>query len=236
MANYDTPGLSYDSGVFYDAPNLPSRRRKTMPKVKYSLDGLSDAQIIQQCNNTKTALTGNANFTTPVPSLTEFGAAITTAQAKLTVSDNAQTAAQQAVMDKDDAIAALLALVSQLGTYVELTAAGDETKILSAGLQVRAAKTPAPVPGTVQNLSLTAGDNAGRLDLQWDPASSGKRYEAQLCAAMDFATGVTSLPSVTKSKTVATGLTTGSRMWARVRALNATGPGAWSDPATKIVP
>ena len=58
----------------------------------------------------------------------------------------------------------------------------------------------------------------------------------QLCATMDFAAGVITLPSVTKSKAVATGLSTGTRIWARVRALNAAGPGAWSDIATKIVP
>jgi len=40
----------------------------------------------------------------------------------------------------------------------------------------------------------------------------------------------------TKSKAVAEGLTTGVRMWARVRATNAAGTGAWSDVATKIVP
>jgi len=41
---------------------------------------------------------------------------------------------------------------------------------------------------------------------------------------------------VTKSKTAVTELTSGARMWARVRAVNAAGQGAWSDVATKIVP
>ena len=236
MANYDAPGISYDSGVLYDAPDLPPLRRKVMAKVKFSLDALPDAQIIQQCTNIKTALTGNANFTTPTPSLAAFGTAITAAGAKLTTSDNAQNAAKQAVVDKDTAIQTLLGLVSQLGTYVELTSGGDEAKILSAGMQVRAARAPASVPSTVQNLSLTAGDNAGQLDLQWDPTGSAKRYEVQLCAAADFASGVTNLPSVTKSKTLTANLTSGARIWARVRGLNAAGPGAWSDVATKIVP
>jgi len=41
---------------------------------------------------------------------------------------------------------------------------------------------------------------------------------------------------VTKSKTINLGLVSGSRVWMRVRAVNAAGEGPWSDPATKIVP
>ena len=33
-----------------------------------------------------------------------------------------------------------------------------------------------------------------------------------------------------------TGLTSGSRVWVRVRAIGTKGEGPWSDPATKIVP
>ena len=64
MPNYDTPGLAYDSGVFYDdlAP-APSTNKKKMAKVKFSLKDVPDAGVIQECTNLKTALTGNANFT-----------------------------------------------------------------------------------------------------------------------------------------------------------------------------
>jgi hypothetical protein len=49
---------------------------------------------------------------------------------------------------------------------------------------------------------------------------------------MSFATHDT----VTKSSTTLTSLTSGSRMWVRVRAINSAGKGAWSDPAVKVVP
>ena len=42
--------------------------------------------------------------------------------------------------------------------------------------------------------------------------------------------------TVTKSKATVTGLTSGTKYWFRVRAIGATGPGPWSDPATKIAP
>jgi len=207
-----------------------------MAKTKLNLNGLSDVQIIQQCGNIKTAMTGNANFTTPIPTLTALGTLITTAQTALTASDNAQTAAKQAVADKDTAIAALLAAAAQLALYVDLTAAGDESKILSAGMQVRAAATAATTPNQVMNLNLTAGDNAGELDLQWDFIPGAKTYEIQTSPDPVTATSWTSQPSVTKSKAAVFALTSGARMWVRVRAVNAAGQGAWSDVATKIVP
>ena len=236
MANYDTPGLTYDSGVLYDAPAPPFPRRKTMAKVKLTLDRLADAQVIQHCTNIKTAMTGNANFATPTPTLTALGTLITAATTKLTTAENAQTAAKQATADKDVALDALRAAAAQLATYVDLIANGDESKILSAGMAVRAPRTPAGVPPTVMNLFLTAGDNAGTLDLQWDPLPEARTYEIELSPDPVTGTSWSSRPSVTKSKALVTGLTSGSRQWARVRAVNAAGQGAWSDPATKIVP
>jgi outer membrane protein assembly factor BamB len=88
----------------------------------------------------------------------------------------------------------------------------------------------------VANLAITSGDSAGELDLQWDPIPGAKTYEIQTSPDPMTSTSWTSQPSVTKSKTVILGLTSGARVWARVRAVNAAGQGAWSDPATKIVP
>jgi hypothetical protein len=207
-----------------------------MAKVKLNLNGLPDALIIQQCTNIKTAMTGNATFATPIPTLTAFGTFITTAQNKLTAADNAQTLAKQATGDKDTAIAALLAAASQLATYVDLTANGDQSKILSAGMDVRAARSPSTTPAQVMNLSLTAGDSSGELDLHWDPVPGSKSYEIQTSPDPVTSSSWVSQPSVTKSKTAIFGLTSGAKMWARVRAVNPAGQGPWSDPATKIVP
>ena len=237
MFFYDTPGLTYDSGVVYDDVTLPpTTKRKVMAKVKFSLNQVSDVDTLQTCSDLQTALTGNANFTTPVPPLATFGTAITMAQAALTASNNAAAASKQATADKDAAMATLAALAMQLVAYVDLTAAGDESKILSAGLDVRAAKTPQTVPGQVQNLSLTAGDNAGSLDAHWDFLANGKSYEVQTSADPFTNTSFVTADTVTKSSTTLTGLTSGAKMWVRVRGINSAGKGAWSDPSVKVVP
>jgi hypothetical protein len=119
---------------------------------------------------------------------------------------------------------------------VDLTAAGDESKILSAGLSVRAARAPQAVPAPVQNLSLTAGDNAGSLDAHWDPPGNAKSYEVQTSPDPFTDASWVTRDTLTNSKTTLTGFTSGAKIWVRVRAINSAGKGAWSDVATKIVP
>jgi len=51
-----------------------------MAKVKLGLKELTADQKIDQANTIKTAMTGNANFTTPNPTLAAYGTLITTAQ------------------------------------------------------------------------------------------------------------------------------------------------------------
>jgi hypothetical protein len=132
--------------------------------------------------------------------------------------------------------AAFDAGTSLLAAYVENTAAGDPVKIQSAGMGVRSAASPAGIPDQVTNLSITAGDSNGELDLQWDRVAAAKSYEVQLSPDPMTSNSFVAEPSVTKSKTAIMGLTSGQKMWARVRAIGSAGSGAWSDPATKTVP
>ena len=213
-----------------------ANERIIMAKVKFSLSGVPDGDAVQSCNSLKTALTGNANFPTPPITLAAFGTLIATAQTKLTAADTAAQASMQATTEKDNAIGDMAAAANQLAAYVDLMANGDESKILSAGLSVRAARSPQSVPDQVQNLSLTAGDNAGELDAQWDPPGNAKSYEVQTSAdPFSDATWKTT-ETVTNSKVALLGLPSAAKIWVRVRGINSAGKGAWSDPAVKVVP
>jgi hypothetical protein len=237
MKFFDTPGLAYDSGaVFDDVAAVPLTINTTMAKVKFTLKNVPDVEAIQTCNNLKTALTGNANFPTPPVTLAAFGTAITTGQTKLTTAENAQATAKQATADKDLAIAAMAGMAMQIVGYVDTTANGDESKILSAGLSVRAGRSPVSAPSQVMNLSLTAGDDDGSLDVHWDAQDKVKSYEVQVSPDPFTTTSFVTKDTVTKSSVTLDSLTSGSKVWVRVRAINSKGKGAWSDPATKIVP
>jgi hypothetical protein len=240
MANYDSPGLMYDSGVRYDdivVPQPPRRMAKT--KVKLNLKDKSDSDLLTFAQAHATALTGNANFTTPLPAASAFTAALTPFSTALGNFNTAQAAAKLATTMKDTARLGLENALTQRGNYVELTAASaaDPAAVIeSAGFSVRSNLTPPAMPAMATNLSITAGDNAGELDLQWDPTPGARTYDVETSPEPMTPTSWTAQPSVTKSKAVLLGLTSGSKMWLRVRGVGPGGTGAWSDPATKIVP
>jgi hypothetical protein len=240
MANYDSPGLTYDNGICYDAITPPQPPRR-MPKIKVKLDlrSKSDSDLLTFAQAHVTAITGNANFTTPLPAAPAFTTTLTAYQTALGSFNTAQAAAKTATTTKDTARLALESALTQRGNYVELMAANaaDPTAVVeSAGFSVRAAAAASQVPDTVQNLSITAGDSAGELDFQWDPASGASSYDVHVSPDPVTATSWAPQKGVTKSKAAVSGLTSGAKVWARVRAIGPGGTGAWSDPATKIVP
>jgi len=99
MAFYDTPGLFYDSGVQYDAV-APPPERKRMAKVKVGFKNPSREQIADKIDTVKTAMTGNASFTTPNPTLTVLGAAGTTNVLSQSISNPPTQAQVQAIQNK----------------------------------------------------------------------------------------------------------------------------------------
>jgi hypothetical protein len=237
MANYDTPGLLYDSGVLYDEVPAPQPTRKKMAKPKLALNSLTIDQTISLANVIKTAMTANANFTTPNPTLASLGTIITTMQTNLAAFNSAKAALDSAMNNRDTALASLRATLTQLAAYVENVSAGDKTKIESAGMSTRAdAAAVGPMP-QVANLVVTAGDLDGTPDASWDFIKGAGSYEVQ--TSVDPVSGTTwAFKTISnKSSCSMNGFTTGNRIWTRVRAIgadNAAGP--WSDPAVKTVP
>src|SRR5437867_3688963 len=119
MAFYDTPGLLFDSGVFYDDVSSPQSPKKRMAKVKLGLKDLTPDETVAVANTIKTAMTGNANFATPNPTLAALGTLITTAQTKINAYNSALTAVATALADRDTALLALRGGLTQEAAYVE---------------------------------------------------------------------------------------------------------------------
>ena len=149
----------------------------------------------------------------------------------------AQETAKTKTSERNDAFDALCAGLSQLAGYVEAASGGDAAKILSAGMDVRADRTPPSVPPQATNLVLTAGDFPGTLDAMCDSQGpTAKSYEWQVSPDPMTESGWATKLTTTKSSATLPGLTSATKVWVRVRALGAAGPGPWSDPATKTVP
>jgi hypothetical protein len=207
-----------------------------MAQTKLNLGRLNIQQLLQLANNIKTAMTGNANYTTPIPPLTAINSLITTLTAANNTYQSGLVTQSQNLTQRDNAVDALAAALTSLAAYVQAQSSGDAAKIQSAGMDVKGAAAPVGMPGQVANLALTFGDNAGELDAQWDSDPAAYSYEIQTSPDPMTATSWVTQPAVTKSSTALLGLTSGSRQWVRVRSVGSAGTGAWSDPATKIVP
>ncbi len=207
-----------------------------MAKVKLNLSKLSIEDKITLGNNIKTSMTGNANFTTPNPTLAAYGTLIT----NLTNANAAYVAGVSStktlLLARNAAETAFDAGTTLEAAYAENASGGDPVKLQSGGFNLKSASSPVGMPDQVANLSATAGDADGEIDLQWDPVTGAKSYNVLASPDPITSTSWVNKPSVTKSKTAVTGLTSGARLWFKVAAVGAAGVGAFSDPATKIAP
>jgi hypothetical protein len=207
-----------------------------MAIVVLNLSRLTIAELLQEANNIKSSMTDNPAFTTPNPTLTEITARITAlTDANNTYELNLVVAKENLTL-RDDAAQALIDGLTALAGYVQTTSDGDPAIIQSAGMSIRAARTPATLPDAVTGLSVAPSESAGELLLAWDPMPNAASFEVQTSPEPATSTSWVNRPSVTKSKTSVNSFTSGAKIWSRVRAVNPAGTGAWSSEISKIVP
>jgi hypothetical protein len=233
MSDYDSDA-TYDGDAYYDSePTTP----KKMATAVLDIRGLTLDQIVEKATTLHTKLTGNANFTTPNPSLAALLAMIS---AVTTARDNHAAAVETAknlLLVRDNALAALVTGLRQEIAYIQTASGGDAVKITSAGAGVKSAKTPVTELGTVEHLALTVREGTGKFDAMWDPVKGAKFYEVQTSSDPNDESKWKDFDRVTGSRCVIDGQTSGARVWVRVRARGAKKlAGAWSDPAVRTVP
>lgn len=200
--------------------------------VKLAISGLTPAQLIERARALVIALTGNADFPTPSPTLVA-----------LTAAADALEAAEAAVLNnggRQDYLARnkreqeLRDLITLLGSYVQVTSGGDPEKILSAGFATRKVATPIGLLPAPQNLRATASPLPGVIDLRWDRVRGRLIYMVELRDDDPAVPPVwTSLVLLGRNAYSATGLISGRNYSFRVTAIGAAGPSPVSDIAVE---
>jgi hypothetical protein len=207
-----------------------------MSKVKLNLRYMTVIEKAQFARQIVTAMTGNATFSNPEPPLSD----VTDAATNLETAINAANVARQNAMEKtslmDDANVALDNILTKLGNYVDSTSNGDEAKILSTGMSVKAKPVPVGALPQPTALAATAGDNEGEADLSFNPVHGAGSYAGRYCEDPITPEGWKSAGISTKSSMTVKGLTSGRKYWFQVAAVGAAGQGPWSDPATTYAP
>jgi hypothetical protein len=207
-----------------------------MIKIKLNLRALGDNDLVSFAQVIKDKLIANATFPSPSPALPAFGTSIAAVQAAVQAHVQAQQTAMQRRTERENAVEALERDVESLASYVEMLSGGDAALIQSAGFDLRAPSTPLGDLPAPENVSATAGDNDGELDASWDAVRGARSYEVQTSPDPNTPAAWVHRVNTTRSSVTLAGLPSGTRCWVRVRALGAAGPGAWSDPAGKMVP
>ena len=207
-----------------------------MAKPRLGLSALTYDEKLTLYNEIKTKMTGNPTFPNPPVTMVAYGALITTATTSNANWAESQMLSKQRTTERQTAFEATDGATSLLSAFVEAASGGDAAKIESAGMSVRAERTPPQVPAQVLNLVLTAGDFPGTLDVAFDATAGAKSYEVQTSPDPMSETSWVFKQSLAKSSGTIQGLTSGAKVWARVRAVGAAGAGPYSDPATKTVP
>lgn len=221
-------------------------------KVKLDFIKLAVPAKIQYGRDRVIDLTGNANFTTPEPSLAEITDACNDLETKYNAAQGggpAQTTAQnqsEKVLDER---------MRKLANYVTRIADGDVVIITSAGFTpTQTEASPIGAPDKVENLTAKHGEQAGTIHTNCNVAKNTKGYVTiitnsstlplvttpdgvLLQSAAAIAAGIFLLVnSSTSRKTTFNNLVSGTRYFIRKYAFNAAGKGADSDVVSIVAP
>ena len=208
-----------------------------MARIKLNLSRLPLTEKIAKARQIVTALTANTDFPTPTPALAGVTTASNDVEAAYTAVQTVRQEAKTATTDQNTKEDILDRLLMQLASYVEAVAGDDLVVIQSAGMGVRGpAISTGETPTQPAAIAPTAGDHDGEVDLSWEPVLGARSYVIEISPDPPTEKSWTHAGVSTRSRFTVSGLTSGTRYWFRVAAVNANGQSGWSDPAVKIAP
>jgi hypothetical protein len=211
------------------------KTRKNMALIKVGVTKMSVPAKIQFTRQIVLDMSNNPNFAAPSPeldTLSEAAAALELAyNSALQARANAKT--QTSIMGQKSATLDLLLM--QEASYVQNSSGGDKAKIESAGFDVRDTPTPiGQLPPPAEPKAVPSA-HSGSINLSWKKVRGAKSYliERALDSNQPLEWAVATMS--TKTKVLVNTMTSGLRYWFRVAAVGSAGPGAWSEPISKIV-
>ncbi len=185
--------------------------------------------LITYATGIVTALTGNPSFPNVVPSLVTLTAAIAALQ---TAEAAALARTKGAVITRNEKRLALVQLLQQLKGPIQAAADANlengASIIASAGVAVKKTVVRSPrvfgaKPGEITGTAKLVAASAGhRASYEWEYSTDGGK------------TWVTA-PVTLQAKTIVTGLTVGTTVQFRSRAVTKTGEGNWTQPVSLVV-
>jgi hypothetical protein len=197
-----------------------------MAKVKLGFSKLTVPNKIQQARNILIQMAASGNFVTPTPTLAIVGTATDTLETAFEDASKGGTVktAFMHLQEKN-----LVKLMAQLASYVQTTSQGDETIILSSGMDVAATPSAPQQLLAPEALAIYIGQNESDALLKWKTLKGAKAYVIQ--QSTDGNTNWAEAGHCTKATIIISGLTSGAKIWFRTAGIGPKGLGPWSSPA-----
>jgi hypothetical protein len=231
MARYND-GTTYNSGARYAAASTSTQ---PMSMIKINVSTLNKQMKAARGLQIIAAQTGNPNVPGNTVPLADFATEQTSLEEALALMAATRIAALEATAAADAAVVRWLEKLTMLAAFTETATGGDAAKIISAGFQVKAGRTPAQLLPAVEGLLVELNGEPGHADLSWTPIPGATGYMAQGSPDPITPTSWTNPAVTTKAFMVANGAAPGEAYWYRVAAFNAKGQGPWSAVAPRPV-
>ncbi len=200
------------------------------PSVSF-LNTDSDALLITDTGSILMALNGNPSFPTPTPPL----AGVQTALDAFTNSvADAANGGVTLTSIKNDKRAALVLLLRELASYVQVACKGDLTILLSSGFPIqKPQRNPIGVLPAPTGLVVSLGSRTGELNASATPVPGAAIYNWRVTTAAQPNVVVQSAQT-TAASNVFDGLTPGVVYNIQANVVGSAGPSDWSDPAPQM--
>ncbi len=188
--------------------------------------------IVEKVRTIVTAMTGNATYPTPSPTLPTITTQVDDLETKY--QDAIDGGKSKKVMVKT-AKKTLMSSLSVLIGYIQGASGGDSDKILSAGVDVQKPRSSSGILNPPQRVRTKFGFMTGEILLLYGGVAKRLFYRIQINPTPGDANGWVDYTYTTKLRVLLTGLTSGREYAIRIATVSADGTGTWSDPVLQRV-
>lgn len=231
---WDTPGLTFDSGLTWDGEAATSTNKKTMnKKAIINFEDYTDPELSPVAQNIHNLMVTNAaTFTTPPVTMVALQGLIDAYDGKLSAK------ASRAKADTLAATEARTSLEDALGTignYVNTVAKGSAVIVEKSGFPSYETTHPRDTspPSPPADLKLVRQETSGHVLARYKPDRQPSTNEVQTNTGDPNIEANWHTVGIFKGgRALLTGLPPGVMVWVRVRTVGLQGVmGAWSDSA-----
>ena len=205
--------------------------KKVWYAVKLGHTQVTFVALVDKSRTNITKLTGNADFPTPNPKLTDFGLAADRLDSAIQAYDFSRS--RQDKDERDLAFAELKTMRADLGGYVQTTSAGDKELITSAGFETEKSRQPMGQLPAPTDVRAVVRPYPGSLEVRFGGVKGRLSYKLYICKGDPLLEANWELNTVTgKNRVVVDGLESDATYFFRVVAVGAAGLSPVSDVAT----